>query len=298
MSVLDDISTLVRTTSDAAAPSVVSIGRHGRGTGFVVAPGRVLTNAHNLRDRTTQVRFADGRTVQGEVSGSDIDGDLVVLDVDTGDATPLAWSDGTASQGDVVVTVSAGRNQVRATWGQITAVDRAFHGPRGRPIAGALEHTAPSAAGSSGAPVLDADGRVLGVNTHRLDHGFYLARAADQALRDAVGALSEGRTIERVTLGVALAAPHVAARLRSAVGLPERDGLLVRGVVDGSPAAVAGIQQGDLLVKAGERDLATADDLFAALASVEVGSELAVALVRGADELTVTVSFPAADADA
>jgi len=298
MSVLDDISTLVRTTSDAAAPSVVSIGRHGRGTGFVVAPGRVLTNAHNLRDRTTQVRFADGRTVQGAVSGSDIDGDLVVLDVDTGDATPLAWSDGTASQGDVVVTVSAGRNQVRATWGQITAVDRAFHGPRGRPIAGALEHTAPSAAGSSGAPVLDADGRVLGVNTHRLDHGFYLARAADQALRDAVGALSEGRTIERVTLGVALAAPHVAARLRSAVGLPERDGLLVRGVVDGSPAAVAGIQQGDLLVKAGERDLATADDLFAALASVEVGSELAVALVRGADELTVTVSFPAADADA
>lgn len=293
MSVLDDISSLVRTTSEAAAPSVVSIGRHGRGTGFVVAPGRVLTNAHNLRDRTTQVCFADGRAVQGEISGSDIDGDLVVLEVDTGDATPLAWSEGAASTGDVVVTVSAGRNQPRATWGQVTAVDRAFHGPRGRPIAGALEHTAPSAAGSSGAPVLDADGGVLGVNTHRLDHGFYLARSADQALRDAVGALSEGRTIERVTLGVALAAPHVAARLRSAVGLPERDGLLVRGVVDGSPAAAAGIQSGDLLVKAGDHDLATADDLFAALATVEAGSELVVALVRGADELTVTVTFPA-----
>ena len=298
MSVLDDISTLVRTTSDTAGPSVVSIGRHGRGTGFVVAPGRVLTNAHNLRDRTTQVRFADGRTVQGEISGSDIDGDLVVLEVDTAEALPLPWSEGAAGAGDVVVTVSAGRNQSRATWGQVTAVDRAFHGPRGRPIAGAIEHTAPSAAGSSGAPVLDADGRVLGVNTHRLEHGFYLARSADQALRDAVTALSEGRTIARVTLGVGLAAPHVAARLRSAVGLPERDGVLVRGVVDDSPAATAGIHTGDLIVKAGDRDVTTPDDLFAALAAIQPGSDLAVALVRGADELTVTVTFPTPDAEA
>ena len=102
----------------------------------------------------------------------------------------------------------------------MTSVDRSFHGPRGRPIAGAVEHTAPSPSGSSGAPVLDTDGRVVGVNTHRLEHGFYLARAADQALRDAVASLVDGRTIERVTLGVALAAPHVAARLRQAVGLP------------------------------------------------------------------------------
>jgi S1-C subfamily serine protease len=92
---------------------------------------------------------------------------------------------------------------------------------------------------------------------------------------------------------VALAAPHVASRLRKAVGLPERDGLLVRGVVDGSPAAAAGIQEGDLLVKAGDADLVTPDDLFAALATVQPGGSLAVALVRGADELTVTASFPA-----
>ena len=253
----------------------------------------MLTNAHNLRDRTTQVRFSDGRTVQGSVIGSDVDGDLVVLDVVTGDATPLAWSDRTAGAGDVVVTVSAGRNQTRASWGQVTAVNRSFRGPRGRPIAGAVEHTAPAASGSSGAPVLDADGRVLAVNTHRLDHGFYLARSADQALRDAVTSLTEGRTIERVTLGVALADPHVASRLRQAVGLPERDGLLVRGVVDDSPASAAGIQTGDLLVRAGDRDLAAPDDLFAVLATVDPGSELTINLVRGADELTVTATFPA-----
>ena len=110
-----------------------------------------------------------------------------------------------------------------------------------------------------------------------------------------MASLVDGRTIERVTLGVALAAPHVAARLRQAVGLPERDGLLVRGVVDGSPAAAAGIQQGDLLVKAGDADLTTPDDLFAALATVDPGGTLTIGLVRGTDESTVTVTFPAAD---
>lgn len=293
MSAFADISGLIRTTAESVSPCVVSIGRHGRGSGFVVAAGRVLTNAHNLRDSTTQVRFADGRTAQANVAGSDVDGDLVVLDVDTGDATALAWSDALPAAGDVVVTVSAGRHQIRSTFGQVTAVNRAFHGPRGRPIAGALEHTAPSAAGSSGAPVVDVNGNVVGINTHRLDHGFYLARAADEALRSTVNALGEGRSIERVTLGVALAPPNVAARLRKAVGLPERDGLLVRSLVDGSPAATAGILTGDLLVRAGERDLATPDDLFAVLAAVGPGNDLAIGVVRGADELDITVTFPA-----
>jgi S1-C subfamily serine protease len=292
MTAIDELTTLVRTTLEATAPSVVSIGRGGRGSGFVVAPGRVVTNAHNLRDRTTSVRFTDGRTVQGAVAGSDVDGDLVVLEVDTGDAGVLPWSDEVVAAGDVVVAVTAGRQRLRATWGQVTGAERGFRGPRGRSIAGALEHTAPSPAGSSGAPVLDRSGKVVGINTHRVEHGFYLARAADAELRQRIASMSEGRTYERAQLGVALAPPHVAARLRRSVGLPERDGLLVRGVVDGSPAAAAGIREGDLLVGASDRELATADDLFAVLAEVAPGGELAITLVRGTDELTLTVRFP------
>jgi S1-C subfamily serine protease len=298
MTTIDDLTELVRTVSAAAAPSVVSIGRHGRGSGFVVAPGRVLTNAHNLRDRTTSVRFADGRSAQGSVTGSDVDGDLVVLDVDTADAPALEWSDTSSEPGTVVVAVTAGRHQPRAAWGQVTAADRGFRGPRGRPIAGAIEHTAPSAAGSSGAPVLDGDGRVVGINTHRLDHGFYLARAADARLRDTVTAMVEGRRFERLHLGVALAPAHVAARLRRSVGLPERDGLLVRSVVDDSPAAAAGIQEGDLLVRAGDRELHTHDDLFEALGTVEPGGQMTLGVVRGAEERDVTVDFPAPDTQA
>jgi serine protease Do len=85
---------------------------------------------------------------------------------------------------------------------------------------------------------------------------------------------------------VGLAPAHVARRLRRAVGLPERDGLLVREVEDESPAAKAGLAEGDLIVAAGERAIAGADDLFDALAG---SGPLELTIVRGADELKVTV---------
>ena len=101
-SLLLELSTTARAVAQAVAPSVVSIGRNGRGAGIVLAPGQVLTNAHNLRDRTTQVAFADGRAVQATVAGIDVDGDLAVLTVDTAGAPPLPWRDDDTNAGDVV----------------------------------------------------------------------------------------------------------------------------------------------------------------------------------------------------
>jgi len=291
MTVIEELTDLVRAANEAASAAVVTIGSRGRGSGFVVAPGKVLTNAHNLRDRTTQVRFADGRAVQATVTGSDLDGDLVVLDVDTADIAPLTWAVEAPTTGDVVVTVTAGRHRRRVTWGQVTATETGFEGPRGRPITGALEHSAPCAPGSSGAPVLDREGHVVGINTHRLEYGFYLARSVDSALREVVDGMAGGRTFEPAHLGVAVAPANVAARLRAAVGLTGRDGLLVREVADGSPAANAGISRGDLLVRAGDRDLRTTDDLFAALGGVSTGDQLVLGIVRGVEELDVTVTF-------
>jgi serine protease Do len=172
-------------------------------------------------------------------------------------------------------------------------VGQPFEGPGGRRIAGSIEHTAPLARGSSGGPLLDAEGRLLGLNTHRLGDGFYLALPADEALRRRVDGLAEGRSPRPRRLGVALAPNEVAVRLRAAVGLPARPGLLVRGVEETGPAATAGIRSGDLLVSADGTALTGPDDLYAALAGD--APTLAVGVVRGAEEITVEVTFPTTD---
>ena len=226
-----------RTALAAAEPAVVRIGRApGRGCGIVVATGRVLTNAHNLRDRTTEVAFADGRSEQGRIAGVDPDGDLVVLEVDTGDTPALAWAGDAAEPGEVVFSVGrTADGGARITYGMVSGVERSFRGPRGRRITGSLEHTAPLARGSSGSPLVDATGRLLAINTARLADGFYLAIPADQELRARVDALVRGESVHRLVLGVGLAPADVARQLRASVGLADREGLLVRSVVARQP---------------------------------------------------------------
>ena len=93
MSLISELEAQLTHTAALVAPSTVSVGRDHRGAGVVVAPGKVLTNAHNLRDRTVQITFDDGRVEQAKVVGADPGHDLVVLDVDTGDAPALEWAD-------------------------------------------------------------------------------------------------------------------------------------------------------------------------------------------------------------
>src|SRR6201989_3177830 len=84
MTTLDEIQTSIRQHAEGAGSSVVGIGqRWGLGSGIVLAEGRVLTNAHNVRGDQVTVTFADGRTADGTVAGDDIDGDLGVMAVDT-----------------------------------------------------------------------------------------------------------------------------------------------------------------------------------------------------------------------
>jgi serine protease Do len=289
MSAIEEIQTAVSTLAENVGPSIVGIGRGTRGSGVIIAAGKVLTNAHNLRGDEVTVTFADGRQTRGTVAGWDGDGDLAVIDVDTAGAAALEWGDGDSlTVGTAVFGAGASHGGgTRVTFGLVSAVARAFRGPGGRRIEGSVEHTAPLAPGSSGGALLDAAGHLVGLNTNRIGEGFYLALPADAALRTRIDALARGESPQRPRLGVAVAPSHVARKMRRSVGLPERDGILVRGVEDDSLAAAAGIQAGDLIVEAGGKPITDADDLHAALASLELPFE--VKLVRGNDERTVQV---------
>jgi serine protease Do len=260
----------------------------------VVSPGVVATNAHNLRGDEAMVTFADGRQIIGTVAAVDVDGDLAVLHVDTADSPSVSWAEGNPSVGQVVFVVTrAAAGGERVSFGMVSGTERAFRGPRGRRIKGSLEHTAPLPRGSSGSPVVTTDGSVVGINTNRLGDGFYLAIPADNDLRTRITSLAAGESRTRPRLGVGLAPAHVARALRRSVGLDERDGLLVRVVEDGSPAAEAGIREGDLIVAVGGAPVTSPDDLFDAMETS--GVELQVTIVRGTDELEITVRIASAE---
>ncbi|MGH2814300.1 MAG: S1C family serine protease, partial [Actinomycetota bacterium] len=173
MSVLEELEQAVRQVAERVGPSVVGIGRgRGRGSGVVLADGLVATNAHNIRGEETTVVFAGDRSAVGRVAGVDVDADLAVIAVDTGGAPAIAWADDAdARVGAAVFALANPGGQLRVTFGLVSAVGRAFRGPRGRRIAGSIEHTAPLPRGASGGPVVDTAGRLLGIDTNRLGDG-------------------------------------------------------------------------------------------------------------------------------
>lgn len=295
MTLLEEFEASVQETAQRIGPAVVGLGRGwGLGSGVVIAPGRVLTNAHNLRHDEVNVTFLDGRRENGRVTGSDSDLDLAVVEVETGDVEPVEW---VAAEDDprigrpVLALANPGGRGLRVTPGFISSTARSFRGPRGRRIGGAIEHTAPLPRGSSGGPLVDAGGRLLGINSVRVDGGLILAIAADAAVRERVDGLGRGEAPRRVRLGVAIAPPRVARRLRRAVGLPERDGVLIRAVEEGSAAERAGLERGDLIIAAGGQQIDRIDALYESLDAARAESPLQLTILRGTDERTVSVAF-------
>jgi len=290
---VQDLGEAVRRVVEAAGPAVVGVARHrAGGSGVVIGRDRVLSNAHNASPEGVRVTFGDGRVEDGQVLGVDADGDLVVLEVPTGDAPALEWGavDEVAIGTPVIAMANPAGRGLRATLGFVSATGRLFRGPRGRRIEGSLEHTAPLPVGASGGPLLDLSGGLIALNTHRLGEGFYLALPGTAALQARVKALMAGESPRGRRLGVGLAPVPVARRLRRAVGLPDAEGLLVRLVEEGSPAEAAGLTAGDLLVAAGGRPLIVVEDLHEAIEELE-GESIGLQVLRGTEERQVTVVF-------
>mgnify|MGYP003553503389 CR=1 FL=1 len=216
MGALDGIQEEIQRVAEQVGNAVVGIGqRWGVGSGVVLSKGQILTNAHNVRGDEVSVTFPDGHTATGRVLGQDIDGDIAVIGVETGDLSAIEWAtDSAPGIGAPVFALSnPGGRGLRVTFGFVTGVERSFRGPRGRRITGSIEHVAPLLPGSSGGPIVSADGRLLGLNTHRLGEGFYLAIPADDTLRARVDGLAQGESKGRVRLGVGVAPSHVACLL-------------------------------------------------------------------------------------
>jgi serine protease Do len=143
---------------------------------------------------------------------------------------------------------------------------------------------------------VDAEGRLVAINTARLADGFYLALPADEALRSRVDALVRGESVHRLVLGVGLAPAEVARQLRASVGLADQPGLLVRAVEEGSPAHRAGCRLGDLITGADGTPVTAVDDLHRALDAARTSHRLALQVTRGTEALELEVAFDEPDA--
>jgi serine protease Do len=159
-------------------------------------------------------------------------------------------------------------------------------------LEGLIEHTAPLPRGSAGGPLLDSRGQLLGLNAVRLAYGLILALPST-GMRERLDDLQSGRERAPRRLGVAVVPSRVARRLRAAVGLPEREGVLVRGVQEDSPAARAGLERGDLITSLQGRDVDSLDALFDALDAAPLDEPVALVVVRGVEQRELTVSLEA-----
>ena len=166
--------------AERVGPAVVGFGRGwGRGSGIVVAPGRVVTNAHNLRGGgEVMVSFSDGRRENGLVLSSDPGLDIAVVRVDTGDVRPVERAPDSAAPATgtpVVSLANRGGRGLRTMLGFVSAAGVDVRGPRGRTIRDCIEHSASLPRGAGGGPLVDLDGRLLGLNAVRLEDGHIVA---------------------------------------------------------------------------------------------------------------------------
>ena len=292
---IDELQSKIAAVAGEHGAAVVGIGRGWRfGSGTVVGRDRVLTAAHHVRSEEVTVSSPSGRARPPSWSAIDHDLGVAVLGVDTGELEPLAWAPAGADVGigtAVIALANPGGRGLRASLGFVAAAQRSFRGPRGRRISGAIEHTATLPRGSAGGPLLDVEGRLLGVNALRLEGGLIVALGPASGLREAVERLGRGEEPARPYLGVAVAPAHVARRMRRAVGLPEQDGLLVRGIEDESAAARAGLARGDLIVAAAGQQVDGIDALHRALDAATREGGLSLTVVRGTEEREVDVQL-------
>jgi S1-C subfamily serine protease len=306
---LDAYSQAVTTVVDRASAAVVSLevagkskrrGQGGAGSGFVVAPdGYLLTNSHVVAaGGEVRVRAPTGEPVPAAVVGDDPTTDLALLKIDPAelfaDAAPVWLAvDGTIKprRGQLVVAIGnpLGFDSTVST-GVVSALGRTLRGRDHKLIDGVVQHTAPLNPGNSGGPLLDARGQVLGVNTAIIAYsqGIGFAVGVDTVAWVLGELLARGR-VRRAWLGLGGMRRPLDRRLARAHALGA-SAVEVMTVEAASPAAAAGIRDGDLIVGFGGKPVESVDDLHRLLRDHPPGVAIAVAIVRRGRAQTLEIT--------
>jgi S1-C subfamily serine protease len=270
------------------------------GAGFLDSgTGRIVTNEHVIGDRDdVRMGTADGRVITGRVVGRDAVVDIALVEADIGGATGLAFSDAPARIGAAIYAVGSPFGLgFTVTRGIVSALDRAIDATT--PF-GMIQHDAPLNPGSSGGPVINECGRVIGINTampdgFRRDVGIGYAIPADIAART-VARLARGEATMARHLGVSVRA--LAPRLAEAIGVAPGSGVLVESVAANSPAWRAGLAASDVILAVGDVPIASLRDIAVALDRAKPDAGLPMTVLRENDRLTLMLppASPAAPA--
>ncbi|MFL5844249.1 MAG: S1C family serine protease [Solirubrobacteraceae bacterium] len=286
------------------------------GSGFVVDDnGDILTNAHVVEGAVkVSVQFSDSKSVTAKVVGRDASTDLALLKVDPDglDLQPLELGSAKDIQvGDPTIAIGNPFGLDRTlTTGVVSALQRKISAPNGFAIRDVIQTDAAINPGNSGGPLLDATGRVIGINSQIAtggsgsegNVGIGFAVPIDTA-KDILSDLKAGKTIERAQLGVTTATVDDSLK---GLNLPVDSGVLVQDVQNGSPADKAGLHGGnitaqvngadlqiggDIITKVDGKAVATADDLATEIQSREPGDKVSITYLRDGKERTAAVEL-------
>jgi serine protease Do len=282
MNLLGQLSQELRDLVHRASPSVVGLThRRGHGSGVVLAAdGYILTNSHVARTRgELTVRLAGGGQTHGELVGADDQTDLAVVRTEARGLPPLPLLDGNGpGVGEIVVAIGNPFGFERSvSLGVVSALYRDLPAAGGRLLAGLIQTDAAVNPGNSGGPLVDVDGRVAGITTAMIPHAHGLGFAVPARTASWVAAvLIQHGAVRRPYLGVRA---H-ACELAGDVGQPR--GIRIVGVETDTPAAIAGLRAGDLLLSAGGQAVQTLDDVHRAMV-LSQSAAIDVELLRGGE---------------
>lgn len=299
---LDPYSARVVAAVERVAPAVLHVTAHGpdgkpagQGSGVVFTPdGYALTNSHVVAGAARlSASLPDGRTAAAALVGDDPGTDLAVLRLAGGGFEHAALGrSANLRVGQLAIAIGNPFGfQTTVTAGIVSGLGRSLRAADGRLIQSVIQTDAPLNPGNSGGPLVSGRGEVIGVNTAMLGRaqGICFAVGIDTAVFVATRLMRDGR-IRRARLGVAVQTAPILTRIVRHLGLDQSSGALLTGVSPDSPAARAGLQAGDVLLRFGGAQVTGADALHALLGDERAGAPTPALVLRRAALLELTVT--------